>query len=122
MKTNRTLLGVAAFAMVCATTLVNAQGESREKVKAETALAKKAGAVPQGEAPSPEPAVKSTKTRADRKAETKSAKARGEVDQGGEANPSDGKAKTAGEPRKRSDVKAETAQAAKAGKITSGER
>ena len=122
MKASRPLLGVAAFAMICATTFVHAQGESREKVKAETAAAKKAGAIPQGEAPSPQPAVDSTKTRADRKAETKSAKARGEVDQGGEANPSDGKTKTTGESRKRSDVKAEAAQAAKAGKVTSGER
>lgn len=122
MKATRTLLGAAVLAMICATSSVNAQGESRDQVKTETKAANKAGAIPKGEVPSQQPAVKSTKTRADRKAETKAAKASGEIVKGGEASPSDGKIKTAGESRKRSDVKAETAEAVKAGKTTSGEK
>ena len=122
MKTTRTILSAAVFAMICATSSVNAQGESRDQVKAEAKVANKAGAIPRGEAPSQQPPMKSTKTRADRKAETKAAQASGDLPKGGEANPSDGKIKTAGESRKRSDVKAETAEAVKAGKTTSGEK
>ena len=122
MTTTRALLGVAALAMFCATSMVNAQGESRDKVKAETKAAMKAGTTPQGEGPAQEPPLKTGKTRADRKAETKSAQARGEMVRGGEASPSEGKASTQGVARKRSDVKAETAQAVKAGKIPSGEK
>ena len=122
MKTTSTLLGVAALAMFCATSLVNAQGESRDKVKAETKAAMKAGTTPKGEGPAQEPPLKSGKTRADRKAETKSAQARGEMVRSGEATPSDGKATAQGEFRKRSHVKAETVQAVKTGKITSGEK
>jgi hypothetical protein len=122
MKATRTLLGATALAMICATSYVHAQVESRDQVKAETKAANKAGAIPKGEAPSQQPALKTTKTRADRKAETKAAKARGEIDHGGEANPSDGMTKAAGTPSKRSDVKAETAKAVKAGQTTSGEK
>jgi hypothetical protein len=122
MKATRTLLGAAALAMICATSIANAQSESRDQVKAETKAANKAGDIPRGEAPNQQPALKSTKTRADRKSETKTAIAKGEVDHGGEAKPSDGKTMAAGAPRKRSDVKAETAKAVKAGQITSGEK
>ena len=122
MQATRTLLGAAALAMICATSSANAQGESRDQVKAETKAAVKAGAIPQGDAPSQQPALKSTKTRDDRKSETKAAKARGEVAPGGEANPSDGKVKTAGGSRKRGEVKGETVQAVKAGQTTSGEK
>jgi hypothetical protein len=121
MKATRTLLGAAVLAMICATS-VNAQTESREQVKAETKAAVKAGAIPASETPTQQPALKSTKTRADRKAETKAAKAKGEVNSGGEANPADGKAKTTGPTAKRSDVKAETVKAVKAGQTTSGEK
>lgn len=122
MKATRTLLGAAALAMICATSSVNAQNESRDQVKAETKAANKAGTIPKGDTPSQQPAMNTGKTRADRKAETKAAKAGGEIAPGGEASPSDGKAKAAADSRKRSDVKAETAQAVKAGKTTSGEK
>jgi hypothetical protein len=122
MKATRTLLGAAALAMICATSSAYAQGESRDQVKAETKAAIKDGAIPKGEAPSPQPALKTTKTRADRKAETKAAIASGDVEHGGEAKLSDGKTKTSGATRKRSDVKAETVKAIKAGQTTSGEK
>ena len=122
MKATRTLLGAAALAMICVTSSVTAQTESREQVKAETKSANKAGAIPHGEVPTQQAPMKSSKTRADRKAETKAAKASGDVSRGGEASPTDGKIKTSGEARKRSDVKAETAQAIKAGKTPSGEK
>jgi hypothetical protein len=122
MNATRTLLGAAVLAMIFATSAANAQGESRDQVKAETKAAIKDGALPKGEAPNPQPALKTSKTRADRKAETKAAIASGDVEHGGEAKPSDGKTKTSGATRKRSDVKAETVKAIKAGQTTSGEK
>jgi dihydroorotase-like cyclic amidohydrolase len=122
LKSTHTVFGAAILAMICATSSAYAQGESRDQVKAETKAAIKAGTIPVVEGPNEQPALKTTKTRADRKAETQAAKASGEIARGGEANPSDGKTKTAGESRKRADVKAETAKAVKAGQIPSGEK
>jgi hypothetical protein len=122
MKSTHSLVSAAVLAMICATSSVHAQGESREQVKAEATAANKAGALPHGETPNQQPALKTTKTRAQRKAETKAAIATGDAAHAGEANPADGKTKAAGESRKRADVKAETAKAVKAGQVPSGEK
>lgn len=100
-----------------------AQDKSRAEVKADTASAVKAGAIPKGEANAPQAAAKSTKARADVKADAAAATKTGAVAKG-EATPDKAAAKntmtTEEKAAARAKRKADAAAAAKTG-IPKGE-
>lgn len=104
-----------------------AQEKARPEVKAETASAVKAGAIPRGEASTAgqAPAAKMTAeeaaaARAKRKAETAAAVKTGDVPKGEASSMSKTEGKT-GEGTTRAKRKSETASAVKAGAIPRGE-
>ncbi len=101
-----------------------AQDKARADVKAETAAANKAGAIPKGEGTAATPTAKSTKPRADVKAEASTANKTGATSKG-EASMEKPAAKTAMTAEEkaaaRAKRKAEAAAANKAGAIPKGE-
>jgi hypothetical protein len=101
-----------------------AQEKSRADVKADTASAAKAGAIPKGEQNAPQAPAKSTKARADVKAETAGAAKTGTIAKG-EASGEKPAAKSTATPEEQAAAKAKRkadAEAAnKAGAIPKGE-
>ena len=96
-----------------------AQEAKRADVKADTASAVKAGAIPKGEASAKEMPTKSTKARPDVKKDTAAATKAGAIEKGEAKAPEmTEKPKSS---KARADVKKETAEATKAGTIPKGE-
>ncbi|MFZ2652149.1 MAG: DUF4148 domain-containing protein [Burkholderiaceae bacterium] len=101
-----------------------AQDKTRADVKADTASAVKAGAIPKGEANAPQAAAKSTKARADVKADTAAATKAGAIAKGETSAPKPAARTTMTKEERdaaRAKRKAETAAAVKAGAIPKGE-